>query len=312
VVLPLICLIGPTATGKSSLAVDLALAAAAQGHQAEVVNADAMAVYRGMDIGTAKSTVAERRGVPHHLIDLMDVTETASVALFRDLARRAIADIRGRGNLPILVGGSALYLHAIVDQVDFPPTDPLVRARLEADLAALGPAGMHRRLTDLAPDVAAQIDPGNARRVVRALEAIELQGSFEPVLPQWTYALDDVIQLGLSIDRSAMDRRIHDRVERMWRQGLPGEVAGLLDQGLRQGKTASRAIGYRQVIDYLDGKITADQAKELTVIRTRQFARKQLSWWRRDDRIRWAPAVSATASSLLATVASWSPGGLGR
>ena len=297
----MICLIGPTATGKSVLAVDLALALTAHGQPAEIVNADAMLVYRGMDIGTAKPSLAERRGIPHHVIDIMEVSQPASVALFQGLARAAITDIRSRGHQPILVGGSALYLHAIVDQVDFPPTDLAVRSRLEADLAAVGPVRLHQRLAEAAPEVAAQIDPANSRRVVRALEALELRGDFSPVLPQWRYALDPVIQLGLDIARPVMDQRIADRVERMWQGGLVAEVEDLIGRGLREGKTASRAIGYRQVLDYLDGRLDRRQAQELTVVRTRQFSRKQLSWWRRDQRIAWLPAGSS-ADDLLAAL----------
>lgn len=304
---PLICLTGPTATGKSGLAVDLVLALAQRGQPAEVVNADAMLVYRGMDIGTAKPSPSQRRAVPHHLIDIMDVTESASVASFQRLARQAIDQIRRRGHLPIVVGGSALYLHAIIDQVDFPPTDPAVRRRLEAELAAVGPLELYRRLTAIAPDVAARLQPDNARRVVRALEAVELQGDFRPVLPHWTYALDGVIQIGLAIDRPAMDRRIEQRVDEMWRQGLVSEVEALLARGLRQGRTAAQAIGYRQVIDYLDGRIDQSQARELTVIRTRQFARKQLTWWRRDQRIRWLSATAASPVAALAELALTSP-----
>ena len=287
---PVIVLAGSTATGKTALAVDLALALAASGRPAEVVNADSMLVYRGMDVGTAKPTLAERRGVPHHLIDILDIDQPASVAVFQGLARRAIDDCRRRGVAPILVGGSALYLHAVVDDFDFPPTDPDVRRRLNDELAQIGAAAMHRRLAELDPEAARGIEAANTRRVVRALESVELTGGFRAELPGWSYALSDVVQIGLAIDRAEMDRRIEQRVRQMWQAGFVEEVRGLLDRGLRQAPTASRAIGYRQIIDHLDGLICETEAQESTVVRTRQFSRKQLAWWRRDPRIRWLPA----------------------
>ena len=300
--LPVITFVGATATGKSSLAIEVARALVEDGISAEIVNADSMLVYRGMDIGTAKPSVEERSWVPHHLIDIMDVTESASVAVFRDLARAAIADIRARGGTPILVGGSALYLHAIIDRFDFPPTDENVRAHLEAELADKGAQSLYERLQATDPEAAASILPTNGRRIVRALEALQLVGSFTPTLPQWDYAVDDVVQIGLDLDRPEMDARIEQRVGAMWDQGLVDEVRGLLDQGLRQGKTASRAIGYAQAIAFIDQEMTADQAKESTTIRTRQFSRKQLSWWRRDPRIQWMKAGSIPVDSLAALV----------
>jgi len=288
---PVIVLVGATATGKSSLAIDMACEMSARGRPAEVVNADSMLVYRGMDIGTAKPTVSERRGIPHHLIDIMDITEPASVALFQGLARDAIADCRKRGVVPIVVGGSALYLHAIIDQFDFPPTSEALRTKLAQEMTTLGVEAMYDRLRTLDAEAARGIEPNNSRRIVRALESIELTGSFRSTLPEWTYALDGVVQIGLEIDREEMDRRIAARVEQMWDQGFVAEVEGLLSRGLRTSPTASRAIGYRQIIDYLDGTITEAQAKDLTKVKTRQFSRKQLSWWRRDPRVHWYSAV---------------------
>ncbi|MDR0283376.1 MAG: tRNA (adenosine(37)-N6)-dimethylallyltransferase MiaA, partial [Propionibacteriaceae bacterium] len=299
--IPVIVLAGATATGKSAFAVDLALWFRGRGQAAEVVNADSMLQYRGMDIGTAKPSLAERRGVRHHLIDIMDVAEPASVAVFQSLARTAITDCRARGAVPILVGGSALYLHAVIDAFDFPPTDPVIRARLTAEVAERGTEPLYSRLAAQSPETARGIDPGNARRIVRALEAIELTGEFTPSLPDWTYAIPPVTQLGLAITRSDMDARIAARVEAMWRAGFVDEVRGLLEGGLRGSPTAARAIGYRQIIAYLDGTMTADEAKESTVIRTRQFARKQLAWWRRDPRLTWLPAgtpVAGVAAAL--------------
>ncbi|WP_297106546.1 tRNA (adenosine(37)-N6)-dimethylallyltransferase MiaA [Tessaracoccus sp.] len=287
---PLIVLVGPTATGKSRLAVDLALGLGARGRPAEVVNADSMLVYRGMDIGTAKPTPADRAGVPHHLIDIADVTERASVAEFQGLARDVIAGLRSRGVVPILVGGSALYTRAIVDRFDFPGSDPEVRERWEAELERLGARALHERLAEVAPESAAKIEPGNGRRTVRALEVLELTGGHAPSVPEWTYELDDVHQFGLELDRAELDTRIDARVDQMWRDGIVDEVRDLLGRGLRDGATAVRAIGYRQVVEFLDGTCTEEDAKTAVKRATRTFFRKQLGWYRRDPRIVWLPA----------------------
>lgn len=281
-------LVGATATGKSSLAVALAEQLIASGQPAEIVNADSMVVYRGMDIGTAKPTAAERSRVRHHLVDILDVTETATVADFQNLARAAVADCRSRGVEPIVVGGSALYVRAVVDRFEFPPTDTAVRGRLEAELAEIGAHELHARLAVIDPASAAAIEPANGRRVVRALEVIELTGQlYTPSLPHPTYALADVVQIGLDIDRPTLDARIAQRVEAMWAAGLVDEVRGLADRGLRDGVTASRGLGYRQVLQFLDGEVTEEQARELTVIGTRKFARRQDAWFRKDDRVQW-------------------------
>lgn len=287
---PVLALNGPTASGKTAVAVAVAHTLAEAGLRAEVVNADSMLVYRGMDIGTAKPTEAERGGVPHHLIDIMEVTQDASVAEFQRLARTTIADCRDRGVVPILAGGSALYVHAILDDFRFPGTDPRLRARLEGELAELGPEAMHERLRGLDPQAAAGILPGNGRRTVRALEVIELTGGFHAQLPEWTYAVDNVVQVGLEVPRDVLDARIEQRVQRMWADGLVAEVEGLVARGLRSGRTASRAIGYRQVLAHLDGELTEAGARQQTVFGTRRLARKQLGWFRRDPRIVWLPA----------------------
>ncbi len=300
--LPVLVVNGPTASGKTAVAVAVAHVLAADGLAAEVVNADSMLVYRGMDIGTAKPTPAERGGVRHHLIDIMEVTETASVAAFQQLARAAIADCRGRGVLPIVAGGSALYMRAILDEFEFPGTDPAVRARLEAELAEVGPAALHARLAAVAPEVAAGILPGNGRRVVRALEVIELTGSFRPVLPQGSYAISGVLQYGLALERDDLDARIEARVEQMWQDGFVDEVRGLVPRGLREGRTASRALGYRQVLEHLDGQCTEAEARVTTTSGTRRFARKQLGWFRRDPRITWVPAGAGAVAELVAAV----------
>lgn len=299
----ILALNGPTASGKSSLAVDVAVRLGARGRPAEVVNADSMLVYRGMDIGTAKPSVAERRGVRHHLVDVMEVTQTASVADFQAMARAAIADCHARGVVPVVVGGSALYMRAILDVFDFPGTDADVRARWEAELARVGPEALHARLAELAPAAAAEILPGNGRRIVRALEVVTLTGGFAPTLPTWTYALPGVAQWGLELPRDQMDARIDARVDQMWADGLVDEVRGLVGRGLREGRTASMALGYRQVLAFLDGETTEQEAIDATKRGTRRFARKQLSWFRRDHRIAWRPAgAPGVADEIVASI----------
>ncbi len=282
---PVVAVVGPTAAGKSDLAVDLALRL-----DGEVVNADSMQLYRGMDIGTAKLSPAERKHVPHHLLDLYDVTRPATVAEFQRLAREAIDDCRGRGVTPILVGGSALYVRAVLDRFEFPGTDAGVRARLEDELAEVGAATLHRRLAGQDPAAAAAILPTNGRRVVRALEVIELTGRpFTATLPPREYHYDDVVQIGLDVPRDVLDDRIERRVDRMWEQGLVDEVRALEARGLRDGPTASRALGYAQVLAHLAGEATEPAARDETVQLTRRFARRQHAWFGKDDRIGWVP-----------------------
>lgn len=282
---PIVAVVGPTAAGKSDLAVDLALAIGG-----EVVNADSMQLYRGMDIGTAKLTLEQRRGVRHHLLDVLEVTESATVAEFQTLARSAIDDCRTRGVVPVLVGGSALYIRAVLDRFEFPGTDPDVRARLEAELVEVGAPVLHRRLAEVDPRAAAGILPSNGRRVVRALEVITITGRpFSSSLPEREYVYDDVVQIGLDVPRPELDHRIARRVDVMWNAGLVDEVRALEAVGLRQGRTASRALGYAQVLDHLAGRITEDEAKAATVTATRRFARRQGAWFGRDPRVRWIP-----------------------
>ena len=282
---PVIAVVGPTAAGKSGLAVALG-----QRLGGEVVNADALQVYRGMDIGTAKITAAERDGVPHHLLDILDVTQTATVAEFQQLARAAIDDCRARGVVAVLVGGSALYVRAILDDFVFPGTDPVVRARLETELAELGSAALHRRLAETDPAAAAQILPSNGRRIVRALEVAEITGApYVATLPEHRYVYDDVVQVGLDVPRPELDERIARRVDAMFDTGLLEEVRGLLGRGLREGRTANRALGYSQAIAVLDGELTEAEAREHTTRATRRFARRQDSWFRKDPRIGWLP-----------------------
>lgn len=281
--IPVVALVGPTASGKTALSLDLAEALGG-----EVVNTDAMQVYRGMDIGTAKLPPAERRGIPHHLLDTLDVRTAASVADFQGWARAAIADIRGRGATPVLVGGSALYTRAILDRFDFPGTDPEVRARWEAELAAVGSAVLHERLRALDPVAAERIEVENGRRVVRALEVIELTGEpFSARLPVQEYADPATVQVGVAIERDVLEERIALRVRQMFDDGLLDEVAGLLERGLAEGRTASAAIGYRQARAVLDRETSVEEAIERTVIATRRFARRQMAWWKEDPRITW-------------------------
>jgi len=282
---PVIAVLGPTAAGKSDLALRLA-----RDLGGEIINADSMQLYRGMDIGTAKLTAGQRQGIPHHLLDVWDVRYPANVAEYQRMARDAIAAVAARGRVPILAGGSGLYLRAALDDLNFPGTDPAVRERLEAELAELaarGPAELHARLAALDPAAAAAILPSNGRRIVRALEVIELSGpGFTATLPTYE-SLYPAVQIGLRVSRGELDRRIATRVDRMWQAGLVDEVRGLERAGLREGRTASRALGYAQVLRFLAGEWTEDEAREQTVKATRRFARRQESWFRRDPRVIW-------------------------
>jgi tRNA dimethylallyltransferase len=281
-----IAVVGPTAAGKSALSIALAHALGG-----EVVNADSMQLYRGMDIGTAKLTPAEREGVPHHVLDVWDVIEPASVVAYQSLARAAIDDILARGRVPLLVGGSGLYVRAALEDFDFPGTDARVRARLEADLAATGPAPLHARLRAADPAAAARILPSNGRRIVRALEVIELTGGpFVAELPD-SRPFYPAVSIGVDLDPAALDERIATRVDRMWAAGLVDEVRALVPRGLPDGRTASRALGYQQVLAFLAGRCTEDDARAETVRATRRFVRRQRSWFRRDPGIVWLDAA---------------------
>ncbi|MCZ2861067.1 tRNA (adenosine(37)-N6)-dimethylallyltransferase MiaA [Blastococcus sp. VKM Ac-2987] len=283
---PVVAVVGPTATGKTALAVALARRLGG-----EVVNADSMQLYRGMDIGTAKPDAAERGGVPHHLLDLWHVREPASVAEYRQRARAEIDRLRAAGTVPFLVGGSGLYVRAVLDELNFPGTDPAVRARLEAELAAVGPATLHGRLAGLDPAAAAAVLPSNGRRIVRALEVIELTGGpFRAALPDPRPHYPAVV-VGLDRAPAELDQRIAVRVDRMWAAGFVDEVAALAAVGLREGPTASRALGYAQVLAQFDGVLSADEARERTVTTTRRFVRRQRSWFRRDATTTWLDAA---------------------
>ena len=289
-----IAVVGPTAAGKSGLSIALAHA-----FDGEVVNCDSMQLYRGMDIGTAKLTVAEREGVPHHLLDIWDVTEPASVAAYQELARTAVDGILARGRTPLLVGGSGLYVRAVLEEFTFPGTDPVVRARLEAELAAAGPAPLYERLRAADPVAAGKILPGNGRRIVRALEVIELTGlPFAASLPDPRPHYESV-QIGVDQDTAVLDDRVERRVDLMFQAGLVDEVRGLPELGV----TASRALGYQQVLAYLDGTCSLAEARDETVRATRRFVRRQRSWFRRDPRIVWLDGAASDVTEKALAVA---------
>lgn len=280
---PIVAVVGATASGKTELSLDLA-----ERLGGEIVNTDAMQQYRGMDVGTAKLPAEQRRGIAHHLLDVLEVTEPASVALFQQQAREVIAALRGRGVTPVLVGGSALYTRAVLDRFDFPGTDDEVRGRWQAELDRVGAPALHTVLAERDPQAAAGILPDNGRRIVRALEVVELTGRpFLASLPQRDYLDPRSVQIGVDIDRAELDRRIEARVEAMFAGGFVEEVRRLLDAGLAAGRTASRAIGYREVAAYLRGETTEPEAREATMTATRRFARRQDSWFRKDPRVVW-------------------------
>lgn len=283
---PTVVIVGSTATGKSDLAVALALAL-----DGEVVNADAVGLYRGMDIGSAKLTPSARRGVAHHQLDVLDVTQTATVEAYQRHARAAIRDVAARGRLPLLVGGSGLYVSAVLLPLTFPGTDAAVRARLEAELASAGPSVLHARLTAVDPAAAAVIPPANGRRVVRALEVVELTGRpFTARLPPPRSGSDPPLVIGLDLPRDVLHARIEARVRWMFTAGLVEETRGLVGAGLRDGVTARRALGYSQVLDLFDGNLDEPGAVTATVAATRRFGRRQTSWFRRDAATVWLPA----------------------
>ena len=287
----LIVICGATATGKSDLAVTLA-------HEidAEIINADSMQLYKGMDIGTAKITIEERKGVNHHLMDLLDVTQDANVAWYQENARAAISEIHGRGKNVIIVGGTGLYIKAILDELNFPDTDPVVRAALELEFATQGIGPLFERLEKLDPAAALAIDKANSRRVIRALEVIKITGKpFTANLPrEESSRYPHAQQFGLVMDRDLLSERISNRVDRMWEQGLVAEVEKLMVVGITKGVTAQRALGYAQVIAQIEGKVTEEEAKEETKRATRQYARRQETWFSRDERITWiSPSQNA-------------------
>jgi tRNA dimethylallyltransferase len=281
-----IAIVGATGTGKSGLSLDLAEALSARGQPAEIVNADAMQLYRGMDIGTAKLSIDERRGIPHHLLDVLDATDEASVAAYQAQSREAIDGIQSRGAVPILVGGSGLYVSSVLWDFRFPGTDPDIRSALEMELEAGGPGLLHQRLKQVDAAAAASIGPHNARRLVRALEVIEITGGpFGSGLPDESMLWRPTIILGLQAPREELVPRLNARVKEMWAAGLLDEVRELRPRGM--GVTAARAIGYAQAIAELDGAFTQHEAIEQTAVLTRRYARRQVGWFRRYPVARW-------------------------
>ena len=305
--LPLIAIVGATGTGKSALSLDLAERLAVGGVPAEIVNADAMQLYRGMDIGTAKLLPAERRGIPHHLLDAIAPSEEASVAAYQPLARAAIDGVVARGAAPILVGGSGLYVSSVIYDFRFPGTDPAVRERLEAELDESGPGALHARLHDADPAAAAAIGPHNGRRLVRALEVIAITGEpFGAGLPEEGATWRPTVTIGLRSERSVLVERLERRVAQMWRAGILDEVAALRPAGL--GTTASRAIGYAQALAQLDGELDQAHAIEQTAALTRRYARRQVSWFGRYARTAWFDADDpARLPGALAAVRAAAP-----
>lgn len=307
-----LAIIGPTGTGKSQLALDFADRVERLGVRAEIVNADAMQLYRGMDIGTAKLPVEARRGIPHHQLDVLDVTETATVARYQGAAAADVEAIAARGALPVIVGGSMLYIQSLLDDWSFPATDPAVRARWEQRLAEVGVGELHAELARRDPAAAAAILPTDARRTVRALEVVELTGQpFAASAPRIGAPRWDTAIVGLDCDTTILDDRLARRTDAMFDQGLVGEVIGLLERGLRDGVTASRALGYAQVLAALDagGPAGPDadrlrEAREQTFVGTRRYVRRQRSWFRRDHRVQWLDAADR-APLVDAAVRAW-------
>ena len=298
----LIFVVGATATGKSATALDIA-----ERINGEIVNADSMQLYRGMDIGTAKLSVSERCGITHHLLDTLEVTEDSSVASYQSAARGIIDSLLAENKNVVVVGGTGLYVKAILDELEFPATDPEVRAKIAAEAERLGATIMHERLAKLDPAAAAAIPQENVRRVVRALEVIELTGKpFTAHLPKGGQSRYPFArQFGLVMDRENLRERIDMRVEKMWSEGFVDEVRGLIPRGLREGKTARAALGYAQILSFLDGQISEEEAKEETKRATRQYARRQETWFSRDERITWfkpKPEMDLAAQILSSTI----------
>ena len=291
-----IVICGATATGKSDLAVEVA-----KHFNGEIVNADSMQIYRGMDIGTAKLSIQEREGIPHHVLDVLEVSQDSTVAWYQSAARSAITDIEARGKRAIVVGGTGLYIKSILDELNFPDTDFAVRASLEKELEGIGLHALFERLEKLDPAAAIAIDRANARRVIRALEVIEITGKpFTANLPrEASTRYPEARQFGLVMDRESLGDRISARVDRMWDQGFVGEVDGLLTSGIADGRTAQLALGYSQIIAYRKGLMSAEEAREDTKRATRQYARRQETWFSRDRRITWISPVQPPLETVL-------------
>jgi tRNA dimethylallyltransferase len=303
----LIAVVGPTGAGKSALAIDIAKHIMAHGGKAEIVNCDSMQFYKGMDVGTAKLAIAERQGITHHLFDFLEITDESTAAEYQQLARPLIARLQGDGITPILVGGSMLYVAAVLNMFEFPARDEELRAKLERDLIEVGPHEMHRRLKALDPIAASRITPENGRRSVRAIEIVTLTGEpFAAALPEVPEDWQPVLEIGINGDREDLRARLETRVHKMWQQGLIDEVKALESKGIRDGKTSSAAIGYAQAIRQIDGEMTESEAIADTVRLTQKYARRQMSWFRRDQRIQWLDYQDPQSTSkALALVDEW-------
>ena len=303
----LIAVVGPTGAGKSALAIEIAKHIIAKGGRAEIINCDSMQFYKGMDVGTAKLTVAERQGVTHHLFDFLEITDESTAAEYQQIARPLILELQAKGVTPILAGGSMLYVAAVLNRFEFPARDEELRAKLEQDLVELGPHEMHRRLKDLDPVAASRIIPENGRRSVRAIEIVTLTGEpFAAALPEVPEDWQPVLEIGINGDREDLRARLDARVHKMWRQGLIEEVKSLEAEGIRDGKTSSVAIGYAQALKQIDGEMTEAEAIADTVRLTQKYARRQMSWFRRDQRIHWLDYQDSEATAkALALVDSW-------
>jgi len=296
-----IVICGATATGKSDIAIQIA-----QEIDAEIINADSMQLYRGMDIGTAKLPSGERGGITHHLLDVLDVHQDSTVAWYQELARATISEIHAREKDVVIVGGTGLYIKAILDDLNFPDTDPQIRAKLEAEANEFGAASLFARLEELDPAAALAIDRANTRRIIRALEVIEISGQpFTANLPREDSSrYPDAMQFGLVMDREHLRERIDLRVDRMWEQGFVAEVDQLISQGIRKGVTAQRALGYSQILAMQDGAISEAEAKEDTKRATRQYARRQETWFSRDARIQWVAQHQPRLETILQKINS--------
>ena len=303
----LIAVVGPTGAGKSALAISIAQHIIDKGGKAEIINCDSMQFYRGMDVGTAKLSIAERQGIKHHLFDFLEITDESTAAEYQQLARPLILDLQASGITPILVGGSMLYVAAVLNRFEFPARDEALRAKLEQDLIDLGPHEMHRRLKEIDPVAASRIIPENGRRSVRALEIVTLTGEpFAAALPEVPEDWQPVLEIGINGDREDLRARLEARVHKMWQQGLLGEVRLLEAKGIRQGKTSAVAIGYAQALKQIDGEMTEAEAIADTVRLTQKYARRQMSWFRRDQRIQWLDYQDPEATAkALALVDSW-------
>ena len=295
----LIAIVGSTGTGKSELAIRIAETLRDQGSSAEIVNADAMQLYKGMDIGTAKLPAEERRGIEHHLIDVLDVTQESTAAEYQKLARAKILEIQSRAAVPILVGGSMLYVAAVLNNFEFPVRDKDLRAQLEQQILELGPEAMHQKLAEIDAVAASRIDPENGRRIVRALEIVTLTGEpFAAALPDEIDSWQEVLEIGLRMDREILVARLEQRVRLMWESGMVTETQNLIAQGLRESVTAGYAIGYAQALAQIDGELDQEQAIESTTKLTQKYARRQMSWFKRDTRINWLDALDPEVTEI--------------